>query len=63
VAAFSSCPNGPGQHSHTVVASIGAEDTRTAVGGYHVHNTAKYCACHPEATECKAKARSKEEGK
>ena len=22
-------------------------------GGYHVHNAAKYCACHPTAAECK----------
>ncbi|MBI5641169.1 MAG: YHYH domain-containing protein [Nitrospirae bacterium] len=23
-------------------------------GGYHVHNYEKYCACHPEAPECKS---------
>lgn len=23
-------------------------------GGYHVHQLAKYCECHPGAAECKA---------
>lgn len=23
-------------------------------GGYHVHQLAKYCACHPTAVECKS---------
>jgi hypothetical protein len=22
-------------------------------GGYHVHQHAKYCGCHPDAPECK----------
>lgn len=24
-------------------------------GGYHVHNLSKYCACYPDAKQCKPK--------
>jgi hypothetical protein len=27
-------------------------------GGYHVHNMAKYCGCHSDATECKPKSQA-----
>lgn len=27
-------------------------------GGYHVHNQAKYCACHPDSDLCKSKKKS-----
>ncbi len=31
--------------------------------GYHVHNYSKYCACHPDAPECKDDTNKKEEKK
>lgn len=27
-------------------------------GGYHIHNVAKYCACHPDKEGCKPKDRN-----
>lgn len=32
-------------------------------GGYHIHNYSKYCACYPDAPECKKGTNKKEEKK
>jgi hypothetical protein len=28
-------------------------------GGYHIHNYSKYCACYPDAPECKKDMKGK----
>lgn len=38
-------------HSGRTDACGGHNDRKR--GGYHIHNYSKYCACYPDAPECK----------